>query len=80
MTKSSTEQTSSETRAFDWPLADQAEGLLRRYLTASMKENQTARVLAVRMASESGTDFLEWVDHFVVSADEETALRAAGFV
>jgi hypothetical protein len=65
---------------FNWPLAYEAEALLSTHLNAFLEANATAASLAGRMRDETGTDFFEWVDHFVVSPDHEKAFRAAGFV
>ena len=64
---------------FNWPLAYQAEALLSRHINAFLEANRPAGVLAGRMRDETGTDFFEWVDHFLVSAEHEPAFRAAGF-
>jgi hypothetical protein len=66
--------------SFDWPLADEAEALLRRFIGAFLKENKAAGTLANRMAAETGTDFLEWTDHLILPAQQEAVLLAAGFV
>jgi hypothetical protein len=68
------------TPQFDWPLANDAEALLRRYLAAFLTQNAFARQLADRMRDETGTDFFEWVDHLVLSPSDKTALLEAGFV
>ena len=65
---------------FDWPLANDAETLLRRYLATFLAQNSFARNLSNRMRNETGTDFFEWVDHIVVSPSETNALLEAGFV
>src|ERR1051326_7182828 len=65
---------------FDWPLANDAEGLLRRYIATLLAQNSFARQLAKRMRDETGTDFFEWIDHLVVSPSEKNALLEAGFV
>jgi hypothetical protein len=67
------------TLQFDWPLANDAEALLRRYITSFLAQNSFARQLADRMRDETGTDFFEWVDHIVVSPTEKEALLGAGF-
>jgi hypothetical protein len=67
-------------RRFDWPLAHEAERLLRRHLDAFLGKNGFARRLAERMEKETGTDFFEWVDHLTLAARDEKELRAAGFV
>jgi hypothetical protein len=68
------------TPQFDWPLANNAEALLRRYLAGFEAQNSFARQLAKRMRDETGTDFFEWIDHLVVSPSEKNALLEAGFV
>jgi hypothetical protein len=65
---------------FDWPLAYEAENLLRQRIDAFLDRNSFARQLAGRMENETGTDFFEWVDHLVVSPDDGVALCASGFV
>ncbi len=65
--------------SFDWPLANQAEALLRQYVEEFLQANSFAGRLADRMRDETATDFLEWTDHLVVTPEEETALLAAGF-
>ena len=65
---------------FNWPLAYDAENLLRQRIGSFLKQNSFAAELARRMHDETGTDFFEWVDHLVVSPDEETALARAGLV
>jgi hypothetical protein len=69
----------SPTGVFDWPLANEAEQFLRERLTAFLQRNNFARRLAGRMREETGTDFFEWVDHLVLSPEEETQLVKAGF-
>ncbi len=64
---------------FDWPLANDAEQLLRDRLSAFLERNTFARRLAERMRDETGTDLFEWTDHFVLPPGEEKALREAGF-
>jgi len=65
---------------FNWPLAYEAEALLSAHINAFLAKNATAARLAQRMRDETGTEFFEWTDHFVVSANHEKAFRAAGFV
>ncbi len=65
---------------FNWPLAYEAEALLSRHINAFLGKNSTAARLAQRMHDETGTEFFEWVDHFVVSPDHEQDFRAVGFV
>jgi hypothetical protein len=71
---------SSGTAAFDWPLATEAEQLLRRHIAGFLAQNTFARELADRMATEAGTDFFEWLDHLILPAANESELQSAGFV
>ncbi len=65
---------------FDWPLAREAEDLLRSRIEAFLERNEFAGRLAQRMRDETGTDFFEWVDHLALPPDDEPELRQAGFV
>ena len=65
---------------FDWPLAYEAEQLLRRWVEEFLARNRCAHRLAERMRDETGTDFYEWVDHLVVGPEHAAALRAVGLV
>ncbi len=65
---------------FDWPLAFDAENFLRERIQTFLGNNQFAAQLAARMQNETGTDFFEWIDHLVLSPDDETGLRKVGFV
>jgi hypothetical protein len=65
---------------FDWPLAYEAEQLLRRFIDAFLERNRFARRLAERMRDETGTDFYEWVDHIVLSSEHAAELDAVGLV
>lgn len=65
---------------YNWPLAYEAEALLATHISAFLAKNTAAARLARRMHDETGTEFFEWTDHFLVSADHERAFRAAGFV
>ncbi len=65
---------------FDWPLCHDAENLILARLDAFIARNGFAKRLAERMRDETGTLFIDWVDHLVVSASEEPAWRKAGFV
>ena len=66
--------------AFDWPLAYEAESLLRRFIEGFLNKNSFAETLAQRMQDESGTDFYEWVDHFTLSPKHAGELLDAGLV
>lgn len=65
---------------FNWPLAYDAEALLSQHINAFLAKNRFAARLAQRMHDETGTEFFEWTDHFVVSQAHEAAFRAVGFV
>src|SRR5277367_1552900 len=67
-------------KRFDWPLAFPAEKLLVEHLNNFLARNSFSEKLAARMRAETGTDFFEWVDHLVLSPDDEAKLRAVGFV
>jgi hypothetical protein len=64
---------------FNWPLCYEAENLLLDRINAFLEQNSFARILSERMRDETGTLFLDWVDHMVVSPSDEAALRDAGF-
>lgn len=64
---------------FNWPLAYEAETLLATHINAFLAKNPAAARLAQRTHDETGTEFFEWTDHFIVSANHEKAFRAAGF-
>ena len=64
---------------FDWPVCYEAEGLLSSRIDAFCFHNRFANQLAERMRTETGTLLLDWIDCLVLSADDEPALRAAGF-
>jgi hypothetical protein len=63
---------------YDWPLAYEAETFLHYQITAFLAKNLAARQLAARMASETGTEFYEWVDHFTLEPSFEEQLRKLG--
>jgi hypothetical protein len=65
---------------FDWPLAYEAESLLRRFVLSFLEHNQFASRLAAEMQHRTGTDFYEWVDHFTLDAEHAEELRAVGLV
>ncbi len=65
---------------FDWPLAYEAENFLRQRLAAFSERNRFARLLAARMRDSTGTDFFEWIDHFVLAPEDDKPLRDFGFV
>src|SRR5436190_13609107 len=70
--------TSAENQ-FNWPLCYDAENLLLERIDSFLAQNSFARILAGRMRDETGTLFLDWVDHLLVSAADEAAFRELGF-
>jgi hypothetical protein len=66
-------------KQFNWPLCYEAENLLLERIGAFLAQNSFARILSERMREETGTLFLDWVDHLVVSAADEGAFRESGF-
>jgi hypothetical protein len=67
-------------KRFDWPLAFPAEKFLATRIGEFLAVNASAQKLSDRMRDETGTDFFEWVDHLVLSPDDEAELRAVGFL
>ena len=80
MNKSAGANSAKPATNFDWPLAHEAEALIRQRLDAFLSLSGFARQLAGRMHAETGTDFFEWVDHLVLSPQDETLLLDAGFI
>jgi hypothetical protein len=66
--------------SFDWPLAYQAESLIRDFISGFLDKNSAAHSLAKEMSEKTGTDFLEWVDHLTLAPVHESELRDAGFI
>ncbi len=64
---------------FNWPLCYEAENFLLERIEAFLQRNEFARVLSDRMRDETGTLFLDWIDHLVLPAGDETSLRGFGF-
>jgi hypothetical protein len=75
-----TTATESTETSFDWPLAYQAESLVRDFISAFQGKNTAATSLAREMSEKTGTDFLEWVDHFTLAPEHESELQDAGFI
>jgi hypothetical protein len=71
---------SLEQNEFDWPLAYEAEKLLRQFIRLFLEQNEVATRLAGEMQQRTGTDFYEWVDHFTLSTEHAEELRAVGLV
>jgi len=65
---------------FDWPLAYDAEALLRRFVLAFLDRCPFAGRLAIDMRDRTGTDFFEWVDHFSVGYEQIEELLSVGLV
>ena len=65
---------------FDWPLCYEAENFLLERIDAFLNENSFARILSERMMNETGTLFLDWVDHLVLPSADEAKLRETGFL
>ncbi len=64
---------------FNWPLCYEAENLLLERIGAFLAQNSFARILSERMREETGTLFIDWVDHLILPASDEAALRGAGY-
>src|SRR5262245_49669825 len=67
-----------ETR-FDWPLCHEAEDYILTQLDAFQQRNPMASDLAERMRMETGTLFLDWVDHLVLAPAEQDKLHQVGY-
>jgi hypothetical protein len=71
---------SEQHHSFDWPLAYEAENLLRQFIGSFLERNKVAARLADDMQHRTGTDFYEWVDHFSLNAEHAQELEAVGLV
>jgi hypothetical protein len=69
---------SLEQNEFNWPLAYEAEKLLRHFIRMFLEQNEIATRLAGEMQQRTGTDFYEWVDHFTLNSEHAAELRAVG--
>jgi hypothetical protein len=69
---------SEELHEFDWPLAYEAETLLRRFIHSFLDHNEVATRLARDLRQRTGTDFFEWVDHFSLDTEHAEELQAVG--
>jgi hypothetical protein len=65
---------------FDWPLCYEAEDYILGHLKNFTQKNEFARRLAQRMAAETGTLLVDWVDHIVLPQVEQRRLQGFGFV
>src|SRR3954468_4902189 len=64
---------------FNWPLCYEAENFLLERISAFLEQNSFARILSERMRDETGTIFIDWVDHLVLSPADEAVLRDVVF-
>jgi hypothetical protein len=69
-----------ELRDFDWPLAYEAETLLRGFIRSFLEHNEVAARLARDLRQRTGTDFYEWVDHFSLDTEHAEELQAVGLI
>ena len=74
------ETSTDSNSAFDWPLAYEAEAVLRLFIGSFLKCNQFASEVSRRMSVETGTDFYDWVDHLSAGPDAIDELLRVGFV
>jgi hypothetical protein len=65
---------------FDWPVCQEAEDYLLARINAFLARHAFARGLARRMADETGTLLLDWVDSLVLDGMAATELRPLGFM
>jgi len=66
-------------KRFDWPLCYEAENLVLRYIEAFLSQHTFANNLRSRMRDETGTLFIDWVDHLIMSSAVESELRKVGY-
>jgi len=66
-------------KRFDWPLCYEAENLVLRYIEAFLSQHTFANTLRSRMRDETGTLFIDWVDHLIMSSAVESELRKVGY-
>jgi hypothetical protein len=66
-------------KQFNWPLCYDAEQLILDRIETFLSRNTFAAMLKDRMRIETGTLMIDWIDHLVLSVQDEPALRAAGF-
>ncbi|MDP9292755.1 MAG: hypothetical protein M3O82_10395, partial [Verrucomicrobiota bacterium] len=70
MTIATAEPTLEKEKRFDWPLCYESEKFIQEFLDAFNARNAFSQKLTRRMRDETGTLFIDWVDHIVV--DEAT--------
>src|SRR5690349_21212753 len=68
--------------AFQWKPQPQAFALVQSLVSGFLAQSAFAANLADRMTKETGTRFIDWVDHIVIGATPQVQdrLAAAGFV
>lgn len=66
-------------KRFDWPLCYEAEAYVLRQLDAFAERIGFARELRERMAGETGTLLIDWVDHLTVAKSELPTLTKLGY-
>jgi len=71
--------TTEREKKFDWPLCYEAENLILRYLEDFLSRHGFSRALQSRMRDETGTLFIDWVDHLVITPAVEPELRKVGY-
>src|SRR3989442_12846226 len=57
-------------KRFDWPLCYDAENYILGKIESFLQHNRFARSLADRMLHETGTLFLDWIDHMVLGIQD----------
>ena len=70
----------SKEKRFDWPLCYGAENFIVGQLNSFLARNAFARRLAERMADETGTLIIDWVDHLTVPRAALSEMQTAGYV
>jgi hypothetical protein len=80
MNSQTNSEQSEELHGFDWPLAYEAETLLRRFIRSFLEHNEVATRLARDLRQRTGTDFYEWVDHFCLDTEHAEELQAVGLI
>ncbi len=70
---------SEKEKEFNWPLCYDAEQLVLERIKAFLSRNTFAARLADRMRNETGTLMIDWIDHLVLSEQDEPAVRKVGF-
>src|SRR3979409_338291 len=73
------EQKGIRENRFDWPLCPDAQDFVLSKVEAFQQRNSFTRTLANRMSAETGTLFLDWIDHIVLGRAETDALQQAGY-